>query len=138
MFLLSIAVMFIHDLLLHTFYIYYDVLYIYILINDISKDLSLYKVYLLCTLNMEDTWYFLLILWKKITLGWYLQHYKGVLFSFSKKIEIKYCLVYSGLFAVLPVTVLFLNVYWILGWACMLTKYVQHVNHLSSAFIIIP
>ena len=54
-FLLSITVMFIHDLPLHTFYICYDVLYIYILINDTSKDLSLYKVYLLCPLNMEDT-----------------------------------------------------------------------------------
>ena len=59
-------------------------IYIYILIHDISKNLSLYKVYLLFPLNMEDTWYFLLILWKKITLGWYLQHYEGVLFSFSK------------------------------------------------------
>ena len=48
MFLPSIAVMFIHDLPLHIFHLCYDVLYIYILINDTSKDLLLYKVYLLC------------------------------------------------------------------------------------------
>ena len=34
---------------------------------------------------------------------------------FFEKTEIKYCLVNSGLFAVLTVTELFLNVYWILG-----------------------
>ena len=47
-FLLSIIVVFIHNLPLHTLYIYYDVLYIYVFINGIPKDLSLHKVYLLC------------------------------------------------------------------------------------------
>ena len=130
-FLLSIAVMFIHDLPLHTFHTRYDVIYICILINDTSKDLSLYKVYLLCSLNMEDNWYALLILWKNHS--WVISSTLGSssLFFFKKgwkkilgSLLTIVCSISSD-YTICQCTAQYcISQYWILEWACMLTKYV--------------